>query len=541
MAIVRTSVPGSGYDSVYIDALVWGGTAWDPASGEITYHFGEAIDFADASSVHGAGRISLDSSGLDAWSIAEKDAFRYALSLYSSVSGLTFKEASPVAGADIVWWQQSLLDEGAFGIHEIPDADGRQIWGAFDPRAASWGFLAKGGDGLYTIIHEIGHAVGLAHPHDGGGEVDATIFAGVLWPGDSGDRRLNQGVATVMSYNNTYDLASGSIAFGSQGGLGAFDIAALQALYGANMNTRTGDDVYDLPLTNTIGTGWSSIWDAGGIDTISGAGSTTSVTIDLRAATLLKGAAGGGGFISQAGLIGGGFTIANGVVVENAIGGSRNDRLVGNSGANVLDGRGGADSMNGGAGDDTYYVNTSRDTIADTSGRDIVYASVSYTLPSATRIEILGVVDPGSKKSIALTGNPFANTIKGNAGSNIISGKGGNDLLTGGPGRDAFVFDTKLASKTNVDRILDFSVHDDTIRLDNSIFRAFDKTGTPAAGAFHIAKSAKLAHDADDRIIYNKTNGYLYYDADGIGGESATKFARVDEGLALKVSDFYIV
>ena len=75
MAIVRTSVPGSSYDSVYIDALVWGGTAWDPASGEITYHFGEAIDFSDASSVHGAGRISLDSSGLDAWSIAEEDAF----------------------------------------------------------------------------------------------------------------------------------------------------------------------------------------------------------------------------------------------------------------------------------------------------------------------------------------------------------------------------------------------------------------------------------------------------------------------------------
>ena len=92
MAIVRTSVPGSSYGNVYTDALVWGGTAWDPASGEITFHFGEAIDFSDASSVHGAGRILLDSSGLDAWSIAEKDAFRYALSLYSSVSGLTFKK-----------------------------------------------------------------------------------------------------------------------------------------------------------------------------------------------------------------------------------------------------------------------------------------------------------------------------------------------------------------------------------------------------------------------------------------------------------------
>ena len=55
-------------------------------------------------------------------------------------------------------------------------------------------------------------------------------------------------------------------------------------------------------------------------------------------------------------------------MVENAIGGSRNDRLVGNSSANVLDGRGGADSMKGGAGDDTYYVNTRRDTIAELGG-----------------------------------------------------------------------------------------------------------------------------------------------------------------------------
>ena len=155
---------------------------------------------------------------------------------------------------------------------------------------------------------------------------------------------------------------------------------------------------------------------------------------------------------------------------------------------------------------------------------------MSYTLASTARIEILGAVDPGSKKSIALTGNQFANTINGNAGSNVINGKGGNDLLTGGPGRDAFVFDTKLSSKSNVDRILDFSVRDDTIRLDHSIFRAFDKTGTLTANAFHIAKGAKLAHDADDRIIYNKTNGYLFYDADGIGGEFSDQVGASGQG-----------
>ncbi len=142
---------------------------------------------------------------------------------------------------------------------------------------------------------------------------------------------------------------------------------------------------------------------------------------------------------------------------------------------------------------------------------------------------------------MALTGSSFSNAITGNAGTNVINGKGGHDLLTGGSGRDAFVFNTKLSGRTNVDRILDFSVRDDTLRLENAIFRALDKTGTLASGAFHMTKTSKLAHDADDRIIYNANNGYLYYDADGMGGAGPTKFARLQEGLRLKASDFYVV
>src|SRR4051812_48224556 len=123
MASVRTSVPGSGYGSVYTDALVWGGTAWDPASGPITFHFGEAADYAAASGAHGSDIVTVDSSALDAWWNTEKDAFRYALGLYSGVSGLTFQETSSGAGANIVWWQ-SPLGEGILGIHEIPAANG---------------------------------------------------------------------------------------------------------------------------------------------------------------------------------------------------------------------------------------------------------------------------------------------------------------------------------------------------------------------------------------------------------------------------------
>src|ERR1043165_1548346 len=52
-----------------------------------------------------------------------------------------------------------------------------------------------------------------------------------------------------------------------------------------------------------------------------------------------------GGAISKADGIFGGYTIAKGVVIENAIGGSGNDTLVGNSADNTLDGRAGDDTV----------------------------------------------------------------------------------------------------------------------------------------------------------------------------------------------------
>jgi Ca2+-binding RTX toxin-like protein len=143
---------------------------------------------------------------------------------------------------------------------------------------------------------------------------------------------------------------------------------------------------------------------------------------------------------------------------------------------------------------------------------------------------------------------PPAPSVPGTAGSDVLNGGNGSDLLdgglaadtlTGGNGADSFRFSTTLGSG-NVDRITDFKVVDDTILLDAAIFAAAGGVGALALGAFHKS-AAGVAHDADDRIIYDTDSGNLYYDADGTDAIGAIRFARLSTNLNLSSADFVIV
>lgn len=429
MATQTTNIPGSGYGNVYLDSLIWG-CGWAGIATPIRYWFG-------------SGAVATDESLIGAftgktWSNAEKSAFETAIGQYSAVSNLRFTPATSgsAANADIVWWLASASDMGGggyLGMHEVPDASWTPIDGYFNYQHSSWDSLDAGGYGYVTVLHELGHGMGLAHPHDGGGEADRTKFPGVTGPSSTGTNGLNQGIWTTMSYNDGWNKQPGSsYAYGWQGTLMAFDIAALQTLYGANTSTATGNNTYQLPATLGTGTYWECIWDAGGTDTLSNAGSARASTINLNAAPLTG--ANAGGYVSWIPGIPGGFTIANDVVIENASGGSANDVLVGNAEANTLNGGAGADSMTGGAGNDTYYVDNARDKLIESSngGLDRVYSAISLTL--ANNLEnLLLLGDAGAARG---TGNALNNTLSGNADNNILSGQNGNDVLNGGGGAD---------------------------------------------------------------------------------------------------------
>jgi Ca2+-binding RTX toxin-like protein len=291
------------------------------------------------------------------------------------------------------------------------------------------------------------------------------------------------------------------------------------------------------------GGGGADVLDGGeGIDTASYTDSPDRVVVSLITNIAALGDASGDQLFSIENLIGSPFVDDlygdDGVNVLNGMAG--NDTLKGFGGDDELNGNTGADTMLGGLGADTYLVDNAGDVAAESGGEgnDTVQTSVSYTLTAGSDIETLRTTNDNGTAAINLTGNANGNVVIGNNGSNTIGGGNGNDELTGRAGQDGFLFDTPLNAASNVDRITDFNIADDTILLDRDIFSSSLGLGNISAGEFVIGAAAQ---DANDRIIYNSATGALFYDSDGNGGIAQIQFATLSTGLALTNFDFFVV
>lgn len=227
-----------------------------------------------------------------------------------------------------------------------------------------------------------------------------------------------------------------------------------------------------------------------------------------------------------------------GTTALNGTGNALNNSLTGNAAANVLDGGKGADELIGGLGDDSYWLDNVGDKAIENNdaGIDTVLSLMSYTL--GMNIENLSLIGSAALKGIgnglnnSLIGNKGANTLDGGAGDDVLDGGLGKDVLTGGVGHDIFRF-TNLSKDT----ITDFSVTDDTIQLENSVFTKLIATGELSADNFRVGTAAA---DANDFVIYNSNTGALIYDSNGNSAGGATQIAVLGIGLALTHSDFMV-
>lgn len=246
--------------------------------------------------------------------------------------------------------------------------------GNFFVNLACGNSLAQDGGLRTTWIHEVGHALGLKHPHDGTPRLPTSTDS------DS---------YTIMSYNGALSNPAPQ-PYKHQ----LYDVDALHELYGADRTGTAGDNTYRWDDQRLFG---ETIWDADGIDTIDASNQTSGVSIDLRQ-----------GSLSSIGRSSRNVGIAYGATIENARGSNRGDTLIGNFADNVLNGFGGDDTLTGGegndlarggGGDDTYIWRNGDNTLTINEdrqgGRDVL--NVSSQLPGFDRMNDLRFRTAGNK------------------------------------------------------------------------------------------------------------------------------------------------
>ncbi|PDS77016.1 M10 family metallopeptidase, partial [Rhizobium sp. L43] len=445
-----------------VDGLL-GDFAW---SGMITYAFptsSSSYTYGDEK-YHSFSSISSQQQSLalyfmeQSYGSAANDGF--------SVEGFTnanFEAGS--ANTATVRFAQSSLPDTAWAYLPASGGPGGDVWfgTGYAGTENDLRFPRFGNYAGHTLAHELGHALGLKHAHEGG----------IVVP-----RAYDSLEYTIMTYHTYVGDDLSGYKYEHDGAPQTFmmlDIAALQEMYGADYTTNSDNTVYKwnpnqgityvngvaaiTPAANRI---FATIWDGGGTDTYDLSAYTTGLKIDLRA--------GGCSVFSQSQLadLGGGpnngyarGNIFNALLyhgnvaslIENVQAGSGNDTIIGNEADNTLWGNAGNDSLSGGSGNDTLIGGTGNDTYNVDSLADVVTEALnegtdlirtvlsSYALTINANVENLTFTGTGAFTG---TGSSLANTITGGAGNDTLDGGAGNDTLIGGAGNDLYVVDASF-------------------------------------------------------------------------------------------------
>lgn len=304
------------------------------------------------------------------------------LNYIETATALSFIQSDEVLASNTLVFALNTQEEDSYAYAYLPEIHplGSDIYMAIHPTNET---MSVGTEGALTLIHEIGHALGLKHPHE---EVVGPVS---VLPSDE-DSVAN----TVMSYEES-TVENFKFEFGH------LDIAALHYIYGPNPNARASDDIYEISATQT-----NFIWDGAGVDTIDASKLKAGVTLHLDAGHHDFVGESAASIVTAPGQI----TVNFGTTIENIIGSAFNDALFGNAQDNVITGNGGSDMMDGGGGIDTALYAESVSAITLSSSKDDDSVTWKITLANGDKDTLVNV------ERLSFNDTRVALDLDGNAG-----------------------------------------------------------------------------------------------------------------------------
>jgi serralysin len=454
--------------NAYLDGILFG-TKW--AVNSFTFSFPMSGSYYE--SPYGSGEPT---NGFEALTSTQQAVTRTALAMYAAVANLSFSEVSETSTqhADLRF-AKSDVPSTAWAYYPYTGPEGGDSW--FNNSKNYYDSPYKGNYANSTFLHEIGHALGLKHPHEASGSFNAMPVERDSLEYTVMSYRSYIGASTTTGYTNE--------TWGYPQSLMMYDIAGVQQLYGANYNSNSGDTTYTwnvvtgemsidgagqgTPGANRI---FLTVWDGNGVDTYDFSNYGTGLQVDLQPGGWTTTSAAQLAYLGDSRYAAGNIANAlqyNGDIrslIENAKGGSGADTITGNLAANTLWGNVGDDKLyglfgddqlNGGAGNDLLNGGDGTDTAVFaglstdyswTQNGDGSWTIIDKRIGSADGTDTLWHIEnlAFSDKTLALTtttattptttsspatGDAGNNTLQGTSGDDKLYGYGGDDTLYG--------------------------------------------------------------------------------------------------------------